>query len=533
MTGTDRQRTNPLARRRVTFAISGVFLVLILSALAAALSYSRSDRFRSAQENTVRETFQVARNLNVILQTATLVLDNEVALRVGAVPDLTSAQATQDRLVAIARRWPLFASLMLVGPNNDIIATTSDANASAMLLRDYQDANGAGVASGIFLGQHTSEGGNSLIVLRPLKTGALVGTISLASLAAVHRDMHLPQGAVLTIFRGDDLTPVISEPPLFSRLQPIVQDTAELRRAIAGGSDGVLTESSMADGSTQILCFERLETAGLFAAVSLPRSTVRLLWRGDVILASILAALAVLAVLTVTGFVLYQMRLGRKAKGLLEDRVRERTAELETLNRQLETLFREVHHRVKNNLQIVTSLLSLQSSRLTSGPAKEALQDSVNRVYSMSLVHDMLYNERETANIDCSQYVATLASRLGDAFATTDRVSVEVTGGRLTLDLGSAIPLALICNEVISNALKHAFPGDRRGRIVIDIQPEQQFATLVVTDDGIGYHSDADGDGMGLKMLEALARQIEAETSVKSGAGTEFRIRFPIPQAST
>ena len=241
----------------------------------------------------------------------------------------------------------------------------------------------------------------------------------------------------------------------------------------------------------------------------------------------------------------------RAANLELDRRVSKRTEQLEEANRQLQqeinerqqaetavrsqlaenqVLLKEIHHRVKNNLQIVWSLLDLQTAGVADPAAAAALRDSQERVKSMALVHQMLYQSGRFARVEFLTYLDKLARGLFSAYRT-EAVGLELSGEPLNVDLNTAIPLGLIANELITNSLKHGFPNGRRGQLSIDVVRDQLDAILTITDDGIGLPPDreaASAKSLGLQLVYLLAGQIGADVTVLPGPGTGFRVKFPI-----
>jgi two-component sensor histidine kinase len=202
-----------------------------------------------------------------------------------------------------------------------------------------------------------------------------------------------------------------------------------------------------------------------------------------------------------------------------------------------EALLKEVHHRVKNNLQIVASLLSLQASRTPNREVVDVLRDTRNRVRSMALLHDMLCRSGNLARINFADYVRELCVQLqrssGPANAGV-RVESQVTFLGLTLE--QAMPCGLIISELVSNSLKHGFPEDRRGRVMVELQTaDEQHLVLCVRDDGIGLPSGFDLTGatsLGLKLVSNLVGQLGGQLVVERppDGGAAFRVVFQVPQ---
>lgn len=194
-----------------------------------------------------------------------------------------------------------------------------------------------------------------------------------------------------------------------------------------------------------------------------------------------------------------------------------------------EVLLREIHHRVKNNLQIVSSLLHLQASGLQDERVQEIFNDSQNRINSMALIHEELYNTGDLARIDFADYARTLIENLFDSYGlNTHHISLDIQVDALPLNLDRAIPMGLIINELVSNSLKYAFPDAHPGRIAIALQASgaDRF-TLRVSDDGGGLPEDVDihhPTSLGLKLVLTLANQIGGKIELDRSRGTSFTI---------
>ena len=197
-----------------------------------------------------------------------------------------------------------------------------------------------------------------------------------------------------------------------------------------------------------------------------------------------------------------------------------------------EVLIREIHHRVKNNMQVISSLLQLQADRVEDEHGRRMFQESINRIQSMGLIHTLLYQEDSLSSIKFSDYIPGLCNNILSLYRTDDasiKVTTDISDIRLKLD--SAIPCGLILNELISNSFKHAFPKGRNGEITISMKmTKDDMIELKVTDNGIGISSDLDWrntDSLGLKLVTGLAeRQLIGTIEHKNVEGTEFIIRF-------
>ncbi len=201
-----------------------------------------------------------------------------------------------------------------------------------------------------------------------------------------------------------------------------------------------------------------------------------------------------------------------------------------------ESLLKEVHHRVKNNLQVISSLLKLQARKIHNPEVHEVLRDTQNRVRSMALLHETLYRSGDLAKVRFPQYVKNVCSHVARSYgAGAENVRLRHEIVDVTLDLDLAIPAGLIINELVSNALKHAFPSDSTGEILVELRSEPEGRLVLrVSDDGVGLPPAMDPgttETLGLLLVRNLARQLDGRMSVTSEHGTVFEIAFPAHSA--
>jgi len=200
--------------------------------------------------------------------------------------------------------------------------------------------------------------------------------------------------------------------------------------------------------------------------------------------------------------------------------------------KEKEILLKEIHHRVKNNMQVISSLLSLQVKLMKDETSREALLESQNRVMSIALVHEKLYQSKSFAEIDYHDYLVKIAENLLQSFGVPrGKIRVDIRGRNIVLPLEKAIPISLIINELLSNAFKYAFPGDRTGTIMVDIWQKGNRYTLIVKDDGVGLPDEITLDNietLGLQLVNSLVAQLVGTISLNRAGGTEFRIEFMI-----
>ncbi len=198
-------------------------------------------------------------------------------------------------------------------------------------------------------------------------------------------------------------------------------------------------------------------------------------------------------------------------------------------------LLKEIHHRVKNNLQVISSLLSLQSSHSPEPAARAELAEAPNRVKAMAMIHQLLYERSDLSRVDLGDYL----QRLGDLLAKTYgldssrvRFAVQPAPMAVELDLHRAVPCGLVVVELVTNAFKHAFPGGRSGKVGISLENAADgHAVLVVEDDGVGMPAgwkDGSSSNLGLQLVPLLANQLQASLVRPVVAGTRIELHFPI-----
>lgn len=200
-------------------------------------------------------------------------------------------------------------------------------------------------------------------------------------------------------------------------------------------------------------------------------------------------------------------------------------------SREKEVLLQEIHHRVKNNLQIITSLLRMQSRAVQDPAFSEALRECQNRVASMALIHDKLYRARDLARVSFGEYVRDLTNNILTSYALPARsVRVRLDIDDLSLSLDYAVPCGLILNELMSNCLKHAFPVGHSGTVSIGFHAEgEEELCLVVRDDGVGVPADVDlgrTSSLGWRLIRALVEQLGGVVQCQAAGGTSVEIRF-------
>ncbi len=214
---------------------------------------------------------------------------------------------------------------------------------------------------------------------------------------------------------------------------------------------------------------------------------------------------------------------GKKMQQRIEESLKEK-----------DVLLKEIHHRVKNNLQIIISLLNLQSGYIKDESTLKAVKDGQNRVRSMALVHEKFYQADELTEIDFGDYVEKLTQYIYQSYGDkTDRVKLLIDTDYVGLDMDTAMPSGLLVNELVSNAYKYAFPGNRSGEIKISLKKSGNKINLKISDNGVGLPSDFKMEGsesLGMQLIQALTDQLDGKLDLNVDKGTQFSIEFHYPK---
>ncbi|MCB0322795.1 MAG: PAS domain-containing protein [Bdellovibrionales bacterium] len=202
--------------------------------------------------------------------------------------------------------------------------------------------------------------------------------------------------------------------------------------------------------------------------------------------------------------------------------------------KEKEVLLKEIHHRVKNNLQVISSLIGLQSRRTSAPEAVTVLKESENRIHSISLLHENLYRAEDLSHIDFRSYMKSLTNHIVSSYGVTDSIAVEIHSDGLALEADQAIPCGLIVNELVSNSIKHGFQqADPNSPCTIRVGLRERtdgMLELTVTDNGACLPNDIEVEKaptLGLKLVQTLTRQLQGTLTVERRGGTTFRLVFP------
>jgi two-component system, sensor histidine kinase PdtaS len=229
-------------------------------------------------------------------------------------------------------------------------------------------------------------------------------------------------------------------------------------------------------------------------------------------------------ILAILLFALYRLFLRKKKYSLL----------LEKKNKEKEFLLKEIHHRVKNNLETISSLLSLQTSKIENEEFRKVMEETQNRVQSMGMIHQRLYQGENMKEIEMKGFFENLGNHIISTFDAAERVRFFTNLEPINLDVDLAIPIGLIVNELISNSLKYAFPGDRFGEIAVRLIEKDNHLYLLVSDNGIGMTANPPilGTGFGGELIRLLTLQLDGKMTLHAQKGTAVIFEFQLNRAA-
>ena len=371
--------------------------------------------------------------------------------------------------------------------------------------------------------------------------GRFIGVIVVSLLPAYFRDFYSsigPEADIISLLREDGAilarNPELGDPVL-RQSPPEFMDT--LKKAETGSFRRVLST----EGHDRLYSYRRLTDLPLYVVYATRVDLVESKWRA-LLFSYLIFALPALLGLGALGWTAFrQAQLVDQSRDALaqtnaqlETRVAARTQELVEANSALtqsladkDVLLREVHHRVKNNLQMIASLINMRARHLAP-ESRGAMMEVMRRVTAIGQIHNRIYNTTDPANIDLAIYLEGLCTEIS-RFERNENVRLTRMLEPVSLELELAVPLALLSVELITNAYKHAFPGGRAGEIAVTLRRDGDNAELTIRDDGVGIRDTRGGPGsIGLQLVPLLAQQLQGNVEREDGSGTTFRITFPI-----
>lgn len=416
--------------------------------------------------------------------------------------------ATLAAFEEIAAALPADTALGIYDGDGRIVPQASSPGAPAIIAAtDHFAALAAGAEWTLTAQMARADTGTAAFgVVRRLGTGAIMVLIDAEVLKSLSRAQDFDAGSTVSIVRADGWV-IARSPSLPAPLD--LAGTAAFDNLSAGATGSYMSPESPADGVSRIVSFHHVDELGYIALASISTAPVLAqLWNGIWIVSLLIAPIA-LALLVGS---LSTARLLRKTEA-----TRRSLAGALAHN---DVLFREIHHRVKNNLQSVNSLVQLQ-------PIPREVKTAMNqRIAAMSAVHEHIYRSHTFSRVQARDYLSTLIANLRAGY--DDKVEVIEQFEDVAVDADAATPLGLIVNEVVSNAFKHAFADGRAGTITISLVAEEDgMARLTVRDNGVGFDPATPSQGIGRRLIAGLAAQLRGEFSQTNDNGAVFTLVFP------
>ena len=522
-----------------------LFVAALIAVMAAAAVQSRGRAIRDAERATQDTARLLEAQMTYVLDVAATILAVEAALADDA--DITRDEARADMsrdLKVLIRDKPYVFRAFVADWSGRVIAGSLeplpwlDVSERPYFRRHLLGEVGPVLTTGI---QSQASGEPLMILSRRMdRAGGPAGVIIVSFNLDVLRDVFASLapsefGAVFQLISADmEILVDVSPPP-------------DQRGGILSGEDaralieGRTVRLAGEDGEERIWANRRVGDKPLYVRVGTSMPTVIFGWKEDLAAYGLGGGIAVVALVMLAGFVMvYGRREEAAARALrdlnvaLESRVADRTAELERLMAELrvslaekDVLFKEIHHRVKNNLQVVASMVRFSSAKVRDPDARTVFAEIARRIRAIGLVHQTIYEQEAAARIALEPYLEKLAESEGDVYGAAERgiaITVSASGD---LDLNNAVSVGLIVSELIANSLKHAFPDGRTGSITVDVRGCEGRCGIMVADDGVGMPEGA-RDGTGLGIIRAVATQLDAVLTITVGAGTRVEMSFPI-----
>lgn len=508
-----------LSPRRLVGLAAASFAVLVLGLQAMAIWSDYEAAIARARSTTQALARMLEEHAKWTFQASDLVVKEAQEFN----ESLSGRRPTEEdwrHLHDIAGNLPHFGHLMLLGPDGRAQIQTSHFPSIGISYadRDYFQAHRDG-AAGVYFGgliKGRASGKYGFSVSRAIHAadgsfkGAAVAFIHTDYFHSVYKDIELGPGSAIAIYRNDGAL-LAREPMPETPDRKSLQASPLLERA-GSGEAGVYEGVSAIDGVERITAYRRVQGLPLFVTTGIARSTALAEWRGRLYKHLTISGVALLILLALARATCRSLTR--------EDSIRRQLAE--ALG-QKEMLLSEVHHRVKNNLQIISSLLQLEATHNAAAPA-DGLAASMNRIQAMALVHELLYQTGEFGGVELDLYLERLCKALiGGAH------KLELALDPVLLDLDRAVPLAMMVNEIVCNALKHAFPADHCGKITISLHKDQGRLNLAIRDNGVGLPDDFDpsrSNSLGMTLILGLSRQLGADFQFENDDGTRCTLNM-------
>ncbi|ALG70424.1 histidine kinase [Azospirillum thiophilum] len=529
-----RSQSSPLYR------LPGSALVLIACTAAVLLTIGLSAIFAwRDRDEAMRQAAGVAGNIGLLaaehaarlIESGDLLLTQTASLAGAAGSPLPDDGTTRERMALLAASAPHAVGLEIRDPAGELILSSlPDAPAGAPpALKPALKPEGRAIGDGRMAGRAV------ITLAQPLPGGPgrgwAVAGLDARAFRDVYRALEVGYGHSISILKPDG-TPLLREPE---------------GRGTMGGRGGDDDAASHAD---DITVSRPVGDSGLSATVTITTGSVLQRWSERLWIYAAFAAAACATVAVIGALAIQRARREREAEDALqhaydtlEEHVHQRTAQLERANAQLEAavtdkevLLKEVQHRVKNNLQVICSLLRLQAARIDER-ARRGFDESLRRIQTMSLLHELLHRSQEPAHLN----FADALRQMCDGLVRSDNPTaarLELEAEDWIVDADRATPLAIATSELVSNALLHAFPHGHPGTVRVVLEREENGMRLIVRDDGVGLPAGMPSQhkrpvrggassGLGLNLVQALSHQAGASLKIERDGGSIFTLSIP------
>jgi len=531
-----------LGRKPRTILLSITSLFLGVGFLTwASLTWSGHQSALSAARDEARLLSRVVdEHFQWTIKGSDLVLRQAVELV--AEDGLTPLFATESRrlhLIGMARLLPQIGSLWFFDDKGRVVYSTSQGRAppADFADRDFFQAHQSGEEFFITPANRSRLTDSVYFsISRRLEyqgrfAGVVLAAIDMGYFAKFHGGLKVPATTALELFRTDGRL-VVRWPINDDMVGRDFLYTPFFHENLSGGrEEGAVEAPTIVDGTPAVIAYRRIAGLPLVTLASIDRAAALQEWRRTT---GIGFVFVVLAGGLIGGLAVFGLRtVDREAAA--KDKLAARTVELEEALASRTLLFKEMHHRTKNNLQIVSSLLSLQAGQYGDPTLRQGFTDTVNRIRAMAQLHEQLYQGGEFATVDCAAFLRAIGESLTGEGGTRGRIALELELSSISLPMDRAVPLALIANEMLTNALKHGFGDGRSGTIRISLRTVEGQLELVIADDGAGMPEDQGGiekaKSLGMRLIRGLAVQLKGKVDFASpGAdgGTLATLRIPL-----
>jgi len=451
---------------------------------------------------------------------------------------LFSTESKRLRLIGMARLLPQIGSLWFFDEKGRVVYSTSQGRTppAEFADRDFFQAHQNGEEFFITPANRSRLTDSVYFsVSRRLERGGRFAGVVLAAIdmryfAKFHGGLRVPSTTALELFRTDGRL-VVRWPINDDMVGRDFLYTPFFHEYLSGGrEEGAVEAPAIVDDTPAIIAYRRIAGLPLVTLASIDRGAALQDWRenaGTGLLFVVFAA-ALIGGLTVFGL----RAIGREE--MTKNELAGRTVELEEALASRTLLFKEMHHRTKNNLQIVSSLLSLQAGQYGDPELRQGFTDTVNRIRAMAQLHEQLYQGGEFAMVDCGAFLKSIGESLTGEGANRGRIALELDLTSVSMPMDRAVPLALITNELLTNTLKHGFPEGRSGTVRISLTHRAGMIALTIADDGKGLDGDTEppekAKSLGMRLIRGLATQLKGKVDFRSGGpgqGTTATVTIP------